>query len=455
MHIIIFIIILSATLIGATLPVRAVSIEDGDLVTTEDSADIYIVKTVDDKKFKRLILNPEIFNSYGHLRWGDVEEVSKEFLNTFTTSTLVREINPDGSVADPKIYEVTSAKDSDVGERQWLNLTSAEFEKMGYDWDAIYDINHTEASPDFYPTKDPITFDASVYTRDHFVVNKNDERAEILENLELEGYIEGTTAFESQLPAYVEPGGYALDKSMTQAEVASKLEGSPAMIWVTIPEGNRKEEIGEKLASKLGWSAVQEESWLTAYKQLGYESHENPEDYKEGVYFPSTYLFPRTEGPVLAASRMVNTFNDRFEGYPDAFTAEHEIGWQDALTLASMVQREASGREDARIVAGILWNRIERDMAFQLDATIQYAVNTAETGWWAPISSSDRDVESPFNTYTNKGIPPHPISNPGMVSIDAVLNPEETDCIFFIHAEGQIYCSATLEGHRENIERYF
>ena len=136
---------------------------DGDLVTTSDSFDIYIASFVPStgsgqaKRFKRLILNPEIFNSYGHLSWDNVKTISQAVQDQFTLSDLVIEVNADGSVADEKVYKVSSAPDSDVGQKQWLNMTAAQFELEGYDWDAIAKINHTEASEGFYPTGVAIT----------------------------------------------------------------------------------------------------------------------------------------------------------------------------------------------------------------------------------------------------------------------------------------------------------
>lgn len=451
--------IIASALLALTGSAHASSIEDGDLIKTANSPDVFIVKIKETgsgniKKFKRLILNPEIFDSYGHLSWNNINEVSEEVLDTFVDSDMVLEINPDGSVADPRVYQISSAPDSDIGERRWLDLSPAEFEYMGFDWDALYHINHTEASPNFYPEKNPVIYDKSVYARDYFTVYKNEDKEKILEKLLLDGFIADISSFSTMVPGNIQAGGYVLNEGMPETEVASILQADPFLIWITIPEGYRKEEIGELLGNRLSWSEVQKQSWATAYQKLEYKAYEDAEDYKEGVYFPDTYLFPRTEGPIQAASRMINNFNKRFSGYVEAFSMEHNIGWQDALTLASMVQREASGGSDARLVAGILWNRIEADTAFQLDATIQYALNTAETGWWAPITASDRDVDSPFNTYLYKGIPPHPISNPGMISIDAILSPEETDCIFFIHAGGQIYCSATYQGHLDNIRKY-
>ena len=139
----------------------APTIVDGDLITTADSSDIYIVKVVAGSyghmKFKRLILNPEIFNSYGHLRWENVKTVEQYVLDAYTLSELVIEVNPGGSVADPKVYKVSSDPNSDAGEKRWLNVSSRDFRLLGYVWESIYHINHTEASPDFYITKSDIT----------------------------------------------------------------------------------------------------------------------------------------------------------------------------------------------------------------------------------------------------------------------------------------------------------
>ena len=133
------------------------ALADGNLISTADSFDIYIASFVGEKRFKRLILNPTIFESYGHLDWGNVMTVSQAVQDAFTLSDLVIEVNADGTVANEKVFKVSSALNSDVGQKQWLNMTSAQFELEGYDWDAIAKINHTEASPNFYPEGVQIT----------------------------------------------------------------------------------------------------------------------------------------------------------------------------------------------------------------------------------------------------------------------------------------------------------
>src|SRR3989338_7149954 len=153
-----FATVLSLSGVAYFAPVAgAAAIVDGDLIRATGTLDIYIAKLVGAKKFKRLILNPEIFNSYGHLSWSKVMDVTAATVAEYTNSNLVLEINADGSVKDPKVYAVTSAASSDVGERRHLNVTAAEFEAAGLDWDSLYKVNHTEASPSFYPTMTALT----------------------------------------------------------------------------------------------------------------------------------------------------------------------------------------------------------------------------------------------------------------------------------------------------------
>ena len=246
----------------------------------------------------------------------------------------------------------------------------------------------------------------------------------------------------------IDPGGYKISKGMNARELIVKLTSEPQLKWITIPEGLRKEEIGERLAKELHWSSEELDKWNTTYTAMQY-------DYREGVYFPDTYLIPVNENGLDTAKRMINRFNERFLGYPEKFTAKN-IKWTTALTLASIVQREAAGSHDMPLIAGILWNRLDQNKQLEIDATVQYARGKTDKGWWSPIKGSDtRTIESPFNTYLNKGLPPHPISNPGMDAIDAVLNPEETDCIYYLHDNDRvIHCSASFAEHQLNIDQY-
>lgn len=243
------------------------------------------------------------------------------------------------------------------------------------------------------------------------------------------------------------PGAYKLSKTMTTPQIDKVLHGKPYMKWVVIKEGLRKEEIATLLASSLGWTSKQKNNWISV------DTTTTPE-YKEGVYFPDTYLIPIDEEPSLVAKRLIAKFNENFYSYLPQFTAKN-IKWTRALTLASIVQREAANDADMPLIAGILWNRLDQDMALGVDATLQYLRGDVGKGWWAPIAVSYKQTDSPFNTYKYKGLPPSPISNPGIPAIEAVLNPTATDCLYYLHDKNHItHCSPTYEEHQLNIQKY-
>jgi UPF0755 protein len=264
------------------------------------------------------------------------------------------------------------------------------------------------------------------------------------------GYITDATNFTAILNTHkipVAPGAYKISKEMTPSDLDRVLHGKPYMVWVVIPPGLRKEEIAGLLASALGWTSKQENTWITV------DTATPPEDV-EGVYYPDTYLIPVGEDPSLTAKRLIAKFNENFGPYLSQFTAKN-IKWARALTLASIVQREAANSADMPLIAGILWNRLDQNMALDVDATLQYARGNTGKGWWAPITTADKKIDSPFNTYMYKGLPPHPISNPGLDAIDAVLNPTQTDCLYYIHDKNHVtHCATTYAEQEANIQEY-
>jgi UPF0755 protein len=132
--------------------------------------------------------------------------------------------------------------------------------------------------------------------------------------------------------------------------------------------------------------------------------------------------------------------------------------------LASLVEREARREEDRPIVAGILLKRWQNNWALQADATIQYEAGSKNCGiglkgekcdWWEPVKKTDLGIDSPYNTYKYKGLPPTPICNPGLASIKAVIYPKETDYWFYLSdTSGKIHYARTVEEHNENIRQY-
>ena len=284
---------------------------------------------------------------------------------------------------------------------------------------------------------------------DRFVVSLSDTDDTIAANLATGGYITDAASFSAMLAqkGTVAPGGYKISTSMTPAQIAIVLSGKPYMAWVVIPEGLRKEEIAALLGTALGWSSKTQAAWIKA-------DPDNDPDYIEGVYFPNTYLIPIDESPSDVATRLIAKFNEEFAPPLTGFQ-EQNIKWTTGLTLASIVQREASSSADMPLIAGILWNRLNQGMALDVDATLQYARGNTGAGWWAPITVADKKIDSPYNTYMYKGLPPHPISNPGLAAIQAVLDPTTTDCLYYIHDSNRVtHCAATYAEQEANIQQY-
>jgi UPF0755 protein len=270
-------------------------------------------------------------------------------------------------------------------------------------------------------------------------------------NLLEQGFIKDKTAFIEKFGAETDklviPGGYKLAKNMDLLRIVAVLRKQPYMKWVVIPEGLRKEEIAELLGNTLGWTSAQKTEWISV------DTAVKPE-YLEGVYFPDTYLIPVDETPAKVAERLRAKFNEKFSIYLPEFSAQN-IKWTTGLTLASIVQREAAGQDDMPLIAGILWNRLEQGMALNADATLQYARGDIGGGWWAQISASDKLTDTPYNTYRYKGLPPHPICNPGIAAVEAVLNPAQTDCLYYLHDSRRVtHCANAYEEHLANIEKY-
>lgn len=284
-----------------------------------------------------------------------------------------------------------------------------------------------------------------------FIINRNQTDSQTLDKLKTQGLIKNKTAFKIVLffnHKQVESGGYNISKNMSARQIAKKLASSPDMKWVVIPEGWRKEQIGELLAKTFGWSDDDLSKWNTVYTKM-------KADYIEGTYFPDTYLIPASESGLDIANRMTRRFDEQFAPYIGQFSGQN-IKWTTGLKLASIVQREAAGKDDMPLIAEILWNRLNQNMNLEIDATVQYARGKTDTGWWAPVTADDiKNIDSPYNTYENKGFPPHPICNPGLDAIEAVLNPAETDCLYYLHdSSRQIHCAKTLDEHQANIEKY-
>lgn len=247
--------------------------------------------------------------------------------------------------------------------------------------------------------------------------------------------------------AGIKPGGYKLSTNMNMLTIISHLTGKQDLMWVTLSYCPRKEQVGEKLAGVLGWTADQLNTWNMLYKV------DKPE-YFEGVYYPDTYLLPVDESPAQIAKRFIDRFNQKFTPLADQYVAKN-IKWTTGVKIASLIAREAAGKEDMHIIAGIIWNRLDTNMRLQIDSTMQYTLGKRDGSWWGPVDLAQKQSESPYNTYLHEGLPPTPICSPNIDYLEAALNPAETDCLYYLHdSGGQIHCAKTYAAHKANIAKY-
>ncbi len=170
----------------------------------------------------------------------------------------------------------------------------------------------------------------------------------------------------------------------------------------------------------------------------------------EGYLFPDTYLFSPSADAASIVTTMRDNFNTRTAPLLDSIAASgHSLS--DIVIMASLIEKEARTNVNRRIVAGILWNRLEIGMPLQVDAVFGYILNR-ET--YSP-SYADLAVESPYNTYLHTGLPPGPINNPGLDALESAINPTKTDYLYYLTGnDDQMHYAVTYAGHLANQRKY-
>lgn len=276
-----------------------------------------------------------------------------------------------------------------------------------------------------------------------FVVQKGDNVREISNTLREKGLIRNSIVFfllikQLGLDKKIEAGDFRLSPSMTAEEIAQNLTHGTLDIWITIPEGQRAEEITDTLEQKM---PNFDPSWKNALIS------------NEGYLFPDTYLIPKDSSINSIISIMKNNF---YEKIKSVNLSLDNIKLKEIIIIASLIEREALRNNEKPIIASVIYNRLKVGMSLDIDATLQYIKGEDLTGkWWSFPTVEDKKINSPYNTYMNLGLPPYPISNPGIEAIKAALNPEHSDYYYYIHdPQGNVHFAKTLEGHNENIARY-
>ncbi|MDQ4106519.1 MAG: endolytic transglycosylase MltG [Actinomycetota bacterium] len=267
-------------------------------------------------------------------------------------------------------------------------------------------------------------------------VAEGDTLSVVADKLQEAGVIRSATAFKIETrvegtDTALKPGKYELRTGMESEAVIDKLiAGQPVPTFtLTIPEGLTIEQTAEAVAEQSDISAEKFEA-AARETDYGFAFLENPEiETTEGFLFPKKYEF----GEEATATQVVNRMLEQYfiETQNLDFTdpvgglnlTEYEI-----VTVASLIEREAANVEERPLVAAVIYNRLRDDMPLQIDATIQYARGEPK----AALSYEDLEIDSPYNTYQNTGLPPGPIASPSLQSLKAAVSPAEVDYSYYV-----------------------
>ena len=233
----------------------------------------------------------------------------------------------------------------------------------------------------------------------------------------------------------IKPGTYLLKHGTPWKDIVGAFNGGHGLVnTITIPEGYSLSQITPLLAKTL---KVPAESVQAAVRDTALLARlDIPNPTVEGYVFPDTYAFPVGTTARQAVREMVYAFERRWKPDWDASLVELKINRNDLVTMASIVEREARLPEERPVIAAVYYNRLRRGMRLQADPTIQYALGHHV----GRVLYKDLEVESPYNTYIHKGLPPGPVASPGAASLAAAANPANVPYLYFV---------ASKDGHHE------
>ena len=253
----------------------------------------------------------------------------------------------------------------------------------------------------------------------------------------------------------LKPGNYRLKHDMSYSAAIDALsEGPPKdIVTVTIPEGRSRAEVAPTVEGA-GLEGSYERASATAPAGFSLRKYKaGSADSLEGFLFPATYELKRGASTEELVAKQLDAFEEQFATVDLRKAARKNLTPYDVLIIASMVEREASVPEERPVIASVIYNRLKAGMPLGIDATIRFATGN----WTEPLKVSELEIDSPYNTRTNASLPPGPIGNPGLDSIEAAANPADTDYLFFVVkpcGEGEHAFAETEAQFLEDSARY-
>lgn len=279
--------------------------------------------------------------------------------------------------------------------------------------------------------------------------------------LEAQGIITNEAAFvakvkELEAASDLKAGKYQLSQSMSVEEIVQVIASGQIYterVKVVIPEGYEVRQIIDKLEEAgLIDRAVFEDELVNGEFDYPFIAGIDRSTRLEGYLFPATYQFAKdiTEHQII--NQMLSAFDKAFDQSYYEKAKAMNMSVEEVVTLASIIEREAMVAEERPIVSSVFHNRLVKPMRLQSCATVQYILGERKE----VLSIKDTQIDSPYNTYRNDGLPPAPIASPGKAALEAALNPAQTDYLYFVttnNGDGSHYFSRTLEEHNAAIKK--
>ena len=309
-----------------------------------------------------------------------------------------------------------------------------------------------------------------------FTVSPDEDAATVAQRLVDAGLIRYAMVFDGQLRlagAPLEPGDYRLRRGMSADQIIDRITGevvetpapevasnAPAeTVDFVIPEGWRIAEMADEYARLGGEGGAQ--AFIDAANNIDRSQFDFLADVPadaslEGYLFPSTYRL-QLDNPQLVIATMLTTFGEQVTPEMRARADQMGLSLREVLTFASLVEREAQVPTERPIIADVYITRYEEAWRLEADPTVQYVIAPRDGRWWPELTGDDLFVDSPYNTYQVDGLPPGPIASPGYASIMAVLEPAETDYMFFVAKQdgsGEHAFAVTKEEQDANVDLY-
>ena len=283
------------------------------------------------------------------------------------------------------------------------------------------------------------------------VVERGDTGADIAQTLYEAGVVASPEAFIREANASAEagnitPGYYFMQREMKAeyALLALLDPGNKNELTITVTEGKTVNAYFQSIANLTGTTPEEVAAVAEDTDALGLP--EQADGNLEGWLFPSTYTFNPDVQPADILAEMIKTTVQKLDSNGVAPEDRQEI-----LTVASLVEREARLQEDRPMVAGVIYNRLDIDMALELDSTVKYIAPSEGVF----TTAEDRAIDSPYNTYMHPGLPPTPIAAPGEAAIKAAVDPAQHDFLFFVTINtdtGETVYAETYDEHLENVK---